>query len=347
MFRVLSGLFLLAIISSPAFAQSQASSRNASDHPPAIEPSDKDAPNVDGTALARATLVKVSEVAKSDALPHDTFSKMNRERLSRTRLNLTAAPAASSENQQQPPDDHAELAKKLANPVAGLISVPFQNNLDCGVGETGTCRNTLNVQPVIPISLNNSMNLIVRTIVPIIGQGAITDGGESKFGLGDTVQSFFFSPKKPVGGLILAVGPVGLYPTATSRFFGPGKWGAGPTAVVLKQSGPWTTGMLVNHIWSFAGPKSRGDVNSTFLQPFISHTSKSAWTVGLNTESTYDWENESWSVPLILNASKVTKLGGQPVSIGFGPKVYVARPNANTPKWGIRFIFTLLYPKRG
>lgn len=295
-------------------------------------------------------VIQVAKVEKSDTLPVRSFASLNRERLSEPDESQAQPTAKTNDDaaatQQEEPEDKAALAKKLANPVASLISVPFQNNLDCGLGQTGTCRNTLNIQPVIPLSFSENYNLIIRTIVPIIGQGALTDGGEGKFGLGDTVQSFFFSPKKPVGGLILGYGPVGLYPTATSRFFGLNKWGAGPTGLILKQSGPWTTGFLFNHIWSFAGPKSRGDVNSTFMQPFVNHTWKNAWSVAFNTESTYDWENKGWSVPLNLSASKVTKLGNQLVSIGFGPKVWVARPNPATPKWGIRFIFTLLYPKK-
>jgi hypothetical protein len=334
MFRLFTALALLAIASLPAAAQSEPDPGVRSGHadsavtnPFKQEPAE---PTNDGKAFS--------------------FVTFSRWRLSHAKVAVptTTRDAIASQTTTPPPEEsQAELAKKLNNPVASLISVPLQNNLDCGVGETGTCRNTLNLQPVIPLSFNDKYNLIIRTILPVIGQGSITEGGPGKFGLGDITQSFFFSPKQPVGGLIVAVGPVGLYPTGTSRFFGPNKWGAGPTALVLKQSGPWTVGMLANHIWSFAGPKSRGDVNSTFLQPFLSHTSTTAWTVSFNTESSYDWENRGWAVPLNLNVSKVTKLGHQLVSIGAGPKVYVARPNPNTPKWGIRFVFTLLYPKKG
>ena len=185
-----------------------------------------------------------------------------------------------------------QLAKELANPIASLISVPFQGNYDCCFGPLHGGEYTLNIQPVIPISLNADWNLILRTIVPVIGTGdtypqiLLPDvGGEPTFhpgiggtwGLGDTVQSFFLSPKAPTSnGIIWGAGPVFLYPTATSDILGAHRWGAGPTAVALKQQGPWTVGALAgaaNHIWSFADTSSGGaDVNSTFIQPFIGYT---------------------------------------------------------------------------
>src|SRR5688572_19920508 len=146
----------------------------------------------------------------------------------------------------------ADLAKQLSNPIASLISVPFQFNYDSGFGPNDGDRVTLNIQPVIPISLNEDWNMISRTIVPVIWQEDIAGPSGDQFGLGDTVQSLFFSPKAPgPGGIIWGVGPVFLLPTGTDPLLGGEKWGAGPTGVVLKQSGPWTYGMLANHIWSF------------------------------------------------------------------------------------------------
>jgi uncharacterized membrane protein len=89
----------------------------------------------------------------------------------------------------------AELAKKLQNPVASLVSVPIQNNWDFGIGPASAMRYTANIQPVIPFSLNTNWNLITRTIVPVIYAESPTIGGSSKSGLGDTVQSFFFRPR--------------------------------------------------------------------------------------------------------------------------------------------------------
>ena len=240
--------------------------------------------------------------------------------------------------------DSAELAKKLSNPVASLISVPFQNNFDFKMGPNDDgWRYTLNFQPVIPITLNANWNLISRTIVPIIYQNDVV-GTSDQTGLGDIVQSFFFSPAK-TEPFIWGFGPVLLIPSATNDFLGTEKFGLGPTLVILKQSGHWTYGALWNHIWSVAGKDSRSDVNSTFLQPFLSHTTKTAWTFTVNTESTYDWTGEQWSVPINFQVAKLVRFGKQPVSFAAGPRYWADSPSGGPEGWGLRFAVTLLFPK--
>lgn len=243
-------------------------------------------------------------------------------------------------------DEGEELAKQLQNPVASLISVPFQNNFDFNMGPNDDgFKYTLNFQPVIPVSLGKDYNLIIRTIVPFIYQDdVIPDTSQS--GLGDIVQSFFFSPKKPVGGLILGFGPVFLWPSGTNEFLRSEKWGAGPTGLVLKQTGGWTFGLLFNHIWSYAGEDNRAYVSSTFLQPFISYTTKTKTTFGLNTESTYDWRAEQWTAPINVSVSQLVKIGKMPVQFALGAKVYADGPSGG-PDWGLRFVVTPLFPTGG
>ncbi|TGW06688.1 transporter, partial [Mesorhizobium sp. M2D.F.Ca.ET.145.01.1.1] len=160
-------------------------------------------------------------------------------------------------------EDTQDLAKKLSNPIASLISVPFQFNWDQGYGPNDGDKGYVNIQPVIPFSLNDDWNVISRTILPVAYQHDIAGPSGNQFGLGDISQSLFFSPKKPTAnGIIWGVGPVFLFPTATDELLGGQKWGAGPTAVVLKQKDGWTVGMLANHIWSFAGDGDRSDINA-------------------------------------------------------------------------------------
>ena len=240
-------------------------------------------------------------------------------------------------------DQAAELAKQLQNPVASLISVPFQNNFEFNLGPNDDgFKYTLNFQPVIPVSLSQENNLIIRTIVPIISQDDVIPG-TSQSGLSDITQSIFFSPKKPVGGWIVAFGPVLLWPTGTDDLLGTEKWGAGPTGLLLKQVGGWTYGILANHIWSYAGDDHRNYVSATFLQPFISYTTKSHTTFGVNTESTYDWHDKQWTVPVNVFVSQLVKIGGHPVSFTLGAKVYADGPSGG-PDWGVRFVVTPLFP---
>ena len=239
------------------------------------------------------------------------------------------------------------MAKKLANPIASLISVPFQLNYDQDIGSLDDGdRITLNIQPVIPVKLSDDWNLISRTILPVIDQSDIAPGSGSQTGIGDTVQSVWFSPAAPTaGGWIWGVGPVLLIPTGSEDLLTADKWAAGPTAIALKQQGPWTYGALVNHLWSFAGESSRDDISSTFLQPFFTYTTPSAVSFTLQTESTYDWKQSQWNVPVNVMVAKVTKIGNQLVQFSGGIRYYADSPDSGAEGFGIRFAFVLLYPK--
>jgi hypothetical protein len=237
----------------------------------------------------------------------------------------------------------ADLAKKLANPVSDLISVPIQGNLDFGLGPGDGSKFVTNIQPVIPFGIDDDWNVISRTILPVIDQEGIALGGANdETGLGDTVQSFFFSPKSsdPIWG----IGPVFLLPTATDSLLGGEKWGIGPTAVMLKQSGPWTYGALANHLWDIAGDDDRASVNATFFQPFVSYITPTKTTFTLNSETTYDWQREQWNVPLNFVVSQLLKLGDQPVQLFGGVRYYLETPDGG-PEWGLRFGITFLFPK--
>ena len=236
------------------------------------------------------------------------------------------------------------LAKLLENPVANLVSVPIQNNWDFGIGPLNAMRYTLNVQPVIPFTLSEDWNLITRTIVPYIYQQAAFVGAKDHSGLGDITQSFFLSPQKRVGGMILGIGPVFRYPSATDPALGGEKWSAGPTALVLRQQGPWTYGGLVNHLWSFAGNNSRPEVNATFLQPVVAYNFKTATTLALASESLYDWAAGQWTVPVQAGIAQMVRIGKQPVRLLIAVRYYVERP-ADGPDWGLRFQITLPFPK--
>lgn len=244
--------------------------------------------------------------------------------------------------------DADELAKQLSNPIASLASVPMQLNYDDGLGPDGDgSKYLLNVQPVIPVSISEDWNLISRTILPIVHQDDVFPGTGSQSGIGDVLQSFFFSPKALTGsGWTWGVGPVIYLPTASDDLLGAEKWGAGPTAVALHQTKTgWTYGALANHVWSFAGEDDRADISSTFLQPFLAKGLGQGRTLSFNLESSYDWNGEQWSVPLNVGYSKVGKIGNQLVSWQGGVRYYVEAPD-NGAEWGLRFTFTLLYPKK-
>ena len=236
------------------------------------------------------------------------------------------------------------LAKQLNNPIASLISLPFQLNYDEGFGPDGDGKRTLlNVQPVIPFDLSPEWNLISRTIVPLVYNDEIVPD-DTKFGVGNVVQSLFFSPKQPTSaGWIWGVGPVFQIPLATDDQFGPDTWAAGPTGVALKQAGPWTFGALANHLWDVGG--SDTDINASFMQPFLSYTTPDAISYTINTESVYDWDADQWSVPINLMVSKVININAQPISIGLGVRYWAETPQGAADDFGARFLVTYLFPK--
>lgn len=240
----------------------------------------------------------------------------------------------------------SELAKDLQNPIANLISVPVKLDWDTGIGPADANRSTYVVQPVIPFSLNDRWNVISRTITPFyIDAQSPVAGGRDAYGNGDILQSFFFSPKAPTArGWIWGAGPALSLPTASREALGTGQFSVGPTAVALKQAGGWTYGMLASHLWSVAGEGDRQGVSATFMQPFTSYTTKTQTSFGVNTESTYDWNNRQWTVPFNLSVSQLVMFGKQPVSFLVGYRYYAETPRGG-PDWGIRAQVTFLLPK--
>ncbi len=250
---------------------------------------------------------------------------------------------ANAQDRQK--ESSEDLAKKLSNPIASLISVPFQNNTDVGIGEFNGSRNTLNFQPVLPISLSPKVNMITRMVLPIITQHDIVAPGTKESGLSDATVSAFFSPAVAKNGLTWGVGPILLVPTATEKFLGTEKLGVGPTAIVLKQHNGWTYGTLVNQIWSIAGNNDRSDVNQMFIQPFLIYNWKSGAGLGGNVEITQNWEGNTTAVFFNPTLSGITQLGKQKVQLAVGPRIPVVMPSNMRPDFGIRAVASFVFPK--
>jgi hypothetical protein len=265
-------------------------------------------------------------------------------------------PASVASAAQPSPDveeSGADLAKKLNNPISDLFSVPFQFNWENGIGAPDRTRFILNIQPVMPFSLNDTTNLIVRIVAPFVSQPPLLTNrfGESGFGtsgVSDPLVSFFISPAK--GSITWGLGPAISLPSTNDPTLGSQKWAAGPTAVVLKQKSGWTVGVLANQIWSFAGPPDRPSVNQMFLQPFVVYTTANLWTFVVNSESTANWEEHSpdrWNTPVNLMVSKLSIFGSFPASYQVGWGYFFASPdNAFGATWKVRGTITLLLPKK-
>jgi hypothetical protein len=242
--------------------------------------------------------------------------------------------------------DASELAKKVQNPVADLISVPFQNNIDFGAGPDNDTTYVLNIQPVIPFHLTDSLNLITRTILPLVYAPSSLTGASDEFGLGDTQLSLFLSPAKSEG-LIWGVGPIFQLPTTTDRPFGSEKWAAGPTGVVLMMRGPWVFGALANNLWSFAGDDDQPGVCQMLVQPFVNYNFEDGWYLVSAPIITADWKansGDTWTVPIGGGGGRVFRVGRLPINAQLQSFYNAERPNGGSDV-ELRLQFQFLFPK--
>ncbi|MFV0358907.1 transporter [Tropicimonas sp.] len=253
---------------------------------------------------------------------------------------LIGTPATAQES------SNAALAQQLANPVANLSTLPFQFNSDHGFpGGTGE-RAFMLLQPVIPFSVGENWNLITRTIVPVYNQD-ISDEKGRQIGFGPTTQTFFFSPRSFSGdGLIWGAGPVLLLPTVSDDIANR-QWGAGISGVLVKQTQQgFTMGLLANQIWSISDEDEYGELSQMYLQPFLGYRTPGAYVFAINTESTYDWINEEWSVPINLMAGKVFSIGNQSMQFRAGARYWADAPEYGPEGWGARAELTFIFPRK-
>ena len=256
-----------------------------------------------------------------------------------------AAEPVSVATSSAAPTDATALAVKLQNPVADLISVQFQNNVNFGVGENNGMLYLLNFQPVIPLHITPEWNYIVRPVLPFISTSNVYGPGYVS-GLGDLEIETFLSPSAPGPfGIIWGIGPTSILPTATQKKLGGDVMTLGPSGVALWQKNGWTVGSLVTQNWRVAGP---GDYNATYLQPFIAHTFKTATTIGVDSESSYNWISEGadqdWTISFNNTYSQVIKIGKIPVQIGVALQYYAQSPVPGQ-QWGFRVNITPMFPE--
>ncbi len=241
-----------------------------------------------------------------------------------------------------------KIADAVVNPFAHQIKLPLQNTVDYGRGSNHDgVRYTLKVQPVIPIDLNKDWTLFSRTIGSFIEQQDVKGANTGQYGLGDTKQSFFLSPNRlgPGGLFYGGLGPIFLLPTATKEALGQGKWGAGPTLALVRQSDGLTVGLLTYQLWSFAGDPSRSSISDTYIRPSISYAMPSGYSLGMSSDSDYSWTNDQWTVPLNFQVGKGFVWEGQKMNVSLGGRYFAVTP-PNGPRWGIRLTLTLLFPDK-
>lgn len=267
---------------------------------------------------------------------------MRKRKTTSTRLFLALLLGWVSVIQAQESDD---LAKAAQNPVASMISLPFQNNTNFNVGPEEETQNILNIQPVWPFSVGKDWNVITRTILPVISQPAFNPGQSRENGIGDLSFTAFLSPKDS-GKWIWGVGPTVVMPTAADDRLGSDRWQMGASVVVLTMPGQWVIGALASNVWSVGG-SSDPDVNFFTLQPFINYNFSKGWYFTSAPVITANWEADSgdrWTVPIGGGFGKIFRVGKQPMNAQAQVFYNVESPQ-NGADWQLRLQLQLLFPK--
>ena len=244
-------------------------------------------------------------------------------------------------------DDATEIAKQAQNPVASLISVPFQDNINFGVGPESLVQNVLEIEPVIPFKLNDDWNLITRTIIPVVEQPTLAPAVGNVTGLGDVQLALYLSPGRP-GGVIWGIGPAFSFASATDRSLGSGKDSAGLSAAALTIQGPWLVGALVTDVVSVAGEKDRESASQFLIQPFVNYNFSHGWYLTSSPIVTANWKATSrnqWTVPVGGGGGKIFHVGHQAFNAIVQAFDNVEHPH-EAGNWTLRLQVSLLFPKK-
>lgn len=241
-----------------------------------------------------------------------------------------------------------QLARIAQNPLANVISVPFQYSANFDVGPLKLRQDILNIQPVVPFAVNDEWNVITRTVIPLIRQPEFFPGQGERSGIGDIQFSAFLSPGKPgPGGLIWGVGAVAQTPT-DSNGLGNKNWGLGPTFAILKlkPGDPWVIGVLVNNVTALTSSERGGKYNNFLLQPILSYNLPGGTYIHSVPIITANWEakGQKWTVPVGMGVGHIFHLGPAPVNMSVGTYYNAVRPD-NAARWQVRTQVQFMFPK--
>jgi hypothetical protein len=263
--------------------------------------------------------------------------------LSAALLVLCASQASAQQTPSASPTPLSaqDLAKSTHNPFQDFFKLPILEETGFRIGPKHNAGESVNIEPLIPIRLNNEWDLIVQPNQSI----TYLPSPHEQFGLNDLQSSFYLTPSS-ASEWIWGVGPIFEFPTATGKQLGTGRWSAGPTGAIVYSNGPWLNGVLAYHLMSFAGNRKRGSVNMTFIEPEVSYNLDSGWYGQINPDITYDWTAEmkdAWVLPIGADVGKAFTLGPQSMSLQVGAYNLPKHPEGG-PKWIMRAQLTLLFP---
>jgi hypothetical protein len=279
----------------------------------------------------------------------------------------------------------AQLSKLLENPVANFVAIPLQYDYITIEGpplSDTKAAHRLQITPTFPIALGSSWNLINRVVLPALSvpfnrdfgdcfgmaageifscpslPGALQDPYDRTSGFGDMVYVGAIAPKKSIkiestgGVFVWGVGVTAMFPTASEKVLGTGKYSVGPTGVVAYLGPKWTAAVFPQHWWSVAGDDSRSDVNFTNIQYFVFYAPPgwdpdAAWRIGMSPNISINWESKGDKVtlPIGLGAGRMVAIGKLPLSIQCEIDYSVMHPDDRPgSRWNFRIYITAVIP---
>lgn len=249
-------------------------------------------------------------------------------------------------------DTNAAAKSAAQNPVASVISVPFQGNTAFGVGPYRRALNQTLIEPVIPLRLSPNWILITRTITPIVVLPRFTPTEGVQYGLGNMEPQFYISPAHP-GKFIWGIGPQLYLPTASEDALSVNsslaqvgrKWGGGVATVGLAHRGHWLGGLLLSNEWAGL---NHNHVNEATMNPFLYYNFSHNWYLVSSEVMTADWtasRNQRWTVPVGGGFGKIFKLGPQMLNARVQAWNVTERPDGG-PNWVLQTQVQFLYPHK-
>jgi len=242
-----------------------------------------------------------------------------------------------------------DVAKEAQNPLANVISLPFQNNTDFRIGPSDKTGNVTNIQPIIPVNLGEKGWLLInRFIIPFPKStpNFESENANNVTGIGDITYTAWFTPPAK-GKLVVGFGPSLIFPTASDDLLGLGKFSIGPSLVFVQATSKYVLAAVITNWWSVAGDSDRADINSFYFQPIFTYFLQKKWYLTSAPILLSNWEAEKdqrWIVPFGAGIGKMFKMGDLPVDLNVHGYYNAVKPDGYAD-WQLRVQFKLIFAK--
>ena len=246
---------------------------------------------------------------------------------------------------QESSDKLEQIVKDAENPIVDRVRIPIVNRTAFDIGPFERTANVTIIRPLVPISFGENY-LLIRTSIPFVYSPTLTQSQGGEYGLGDVRMQTFFV-KEQNQRLTWGIGPTFLFPTASERSLGFGKWGIGPSIGAVWAGKRLTVGGRLENYWSIAGDKDRPDVSQLTFQPLFTYILKDGWYLVSSPVIAAFWnipQGGKWVVPIGGGLGKVIKFGSYSFNMSVQAYWQPVRPD-NSEGWALALQFQSLFPR--